>query len=115
MKTLVIQSNHGNHSGFNRKWELLGSHDSVKEARKQLINVSIEVTDGSDGWTVKNDRAWNSYSKDFLATNKSNSFEYDLVYYHLLREDEVYHFFNGGSKGYMPDFVKEEFNIEDNE
>lgn len=109
MKTLVIKSNHGNHSDFNRTWELLAVCDSVEEARAELIEWSIERTEGCDGWIIKNGRAYNVYSKEFLATNKSDSFEEDLYYFHIVPENKAATFFSGGHRGFTPEFVKKEF------
>ena len=91
MKTLVIKSNHGNHTGYNRTWEILSKHDTIKEARKELCEIAKELDD-----TIK-------CTKKYL-----DSFEYDLHYYRVITRTDL-DLFTGGHYGYMPNEVKEFF------
>jgi hypothetical protein len=45
MKALIIRSNHGNHHGFNRHWDILKKFNSVKEAKDEF-KVITEYNDG---------------------------------------------------------------------
>jgi hypothetical protein len=103
MKTIVIKSNHGNHTGFNRKWEVLNSgypFDSKEEAISYLDNIIIEL------------------EQDLEDSEKSNlgltGYEYDLCYYAVLTEDEYnddfYPFFDGGHHGYVNEQIESIFN-----
>lgn len=109
MKAIVIKSNHGNHTGFNRKWELIAVVDTVKEAREELVQQSIYCVDGCNDWIMRNGRMWNTANKEYLYTTDRDSFSEDLRTYTFVTQNEVETFFDGGHNGYMPSFIVKEF------
>ena len=109
MTYLVIKSNQGNHSGFNRKWELLKSCSSYQDAHSALVDYSLDL---DDNHSIRNGRAYDSSNKMYIFTNDMSSFVYDGVTYAILAKDDVESFFDGGSNGYVPQFVIDEFNLE---
>lgn len=91
MNCLVIKSNHGNHSGFNRKWEILKEFKDLRDGSDFLSMLKEELTgEGKFGVT---------------------SFEDDLIYYYLINEDD-FDIFDGGHFGYASKEIKEFFNWE---
>jgi len=98
----VIESNTGNHTGFNRTWNLIGEFSKKKEAVQALIEQSLYVGD----LDVRNGRAYDRDNKEYLCTNKSTSFNYDGRTYTFVERSEVEDFFNGGSNGYIPAFIE---------
>lgn len=87
MKTLVIKSNHGNHHGFNRKWEILEKFNKEEDAKVYLANLHNE------------EKELNEDDEDFETS--ISGFEEDLYYYTLItQEDYDRGIFDGGHYGY---------------
>ena len=103
MKTLLLKSNHGNHSGFNVKWELLGVFNSLKEGKKGLIDASFDL---SDEHVLRHNRAFDIDNKKYICTNTDKSFSYDGRKYMLVTKDDI-DLFNGGTYGYLPNEVRD--------
>lgn len=80
---LVIESNHGNHSGFNRTWRIWNvRYATKKEACADLahfLNEANDVKPGQIGYTKKTDCGG----------------EHDLKYFHVVRYNELSSFFDG--------------------
>ena len=105
MKTIVIKSNHGNHTGFNRKWEVLNSgypFDSKEEAIKYLDAIIDECED--------------DIPEEERTEKGGTGYEYDLYYYNVVtQEDYENDFFSGGHYGYTNRAIKEIFETENEE
>lgn len=99
MKAIVIKSNHGNHTGFNRKWEILNNgyaFSSVEEAIEYLNQIIDECEDH----IPEEDKT----SKDL------KGYEYDLYYYYVVTKDQYEDgFFSGGHYGYSSNAIEEIF------
>lgn len=99
MKTIVIKSNHGNHTGFNRKWEVLNSgyaFDSEKQAIEYLNNIIDECED--------------DIMEDDRTSHGLKGYEHDLYYYYVVtREDYENDCFDGGHHGYVSKQIEEIF------
>ncbi len=108
MKTLLIKSNQGNHSGFNRKYSLLEVCGTLKEAKEALIKASFDL---SDDHIVRNGRAFDANSGRYVCTNSDNFFNYDGYTYMLINHNDL-DLFNGGNYGYLPANVINELNNE---
>lgn len=93
MKALIIKSNNGNHSGFDRKWSELSRHNSVKEAR-----AMIKAYAQDDGEKI--DKDGKGYTYDSLTT---------IVV--LTKNDVEQGFFNGTYHGYEPKFITDYFKL----
>lgn len=102
MKTIVIKSNHGNHTGFNRLWEVLNcgwGFDSEEDAKEYLGKVADEVDEQYDGET-----------DSFMHHGPIHSFEYDLCYYYVVTQDDYQNgWFDGGHHGCANLFIKHIF------
>lgn len=104
MKCYVIKSNSGNHSGFNRKWELIDECYSIKEAKKILLEQAFNV---SDDIIERNGAAYDLSRKEYLYTKKDKFFQYDGKKYMIVtRKDVDNNIFNGGPMGYKPKFIE---------
>jgi len=90
MKALIIKSNHGNHTGFNRNWTLISKYKKIHLAKNELKYFAKE-----DGEKI---------SKD----GKSYCFD-NLTMYKIITKKDI-ESFNGNYMGYLPKFVKEFFN-----
>lgn len=101
MKTLLIKSNQGNHSGFNVKYTLLEVCDNLKEAKKELIKASFDL---SDDHVIRNGRAFDTNSKRYICVNSDTSFTYDGYTYMLINKNDL-DLFNMGSYGYLPNEI----------
>lgn len=89
MKTLLLKSNHGNHSGFNRKWEVLESFDNEYDATTSCAELYNQLNEIDD---VHED-----YEKELT------SFWYDGYSYIVITQDDYNGgIFNGGGMGYTP-------------
>ena len=97
MKTLLIKSNHGNHSGFNVKYTLLAVCVDLKDAKKELLKASFNL---SDDHVMRNGRAYDTNNKIYICTSKDISFNYDGHTYMLINKNDL-DLFNGGSYGYL--------------
>jgi hypothetical protein len=103
MKHLVIKSNSGNHEGYNVKWTLLSESSTKKEAKKQLLNHSFGL---SDDHILKNGRAFDTDTMEYVCTNKSKGFVYDGYKYLIINNNDLDQF-NGGNYGYLPEYIIE--------
>ena len=104
MKTLLIKSNHGNHSGFNVKYTLLEVCNNIKEAKKQLINASFDL---SDDHIERNGRAFDTDNQRYICKNSDSSFNYDGYTYLLINKNDL-DLFDGGSYGYLSNEILKE-------
>jgi len=89
MKALIIKSNHGNHSGFNRKWSLISKHQNIKSSKSELKKLAKEDEE--------------KVSKDGKSYNYDN-----LTMVKIITKNDI-ESFNGNYMGYLPLFVKEFF------
>ena len=130
MKCLIIRDNQGNHTGSNVEWSLLGVYDSVREAQKDLDGWAAEEKCikemGSNFKGIfsydKND--WEGRSEkvqEYLSLSddpnrvlvyeylfgKETHFEDDGKNWHIITEEELETFFDGGVHGFKPFFIKE--------
>lgn len=97
MKTLLIKSNHGNHSGFNVKYTLLEVCNNLKDAKKELLKASFDL---SDDHVYRNGRSYDTNNQIYICTNKDTSFTYDGYAYMLINKNDL-DLFDGGSYGYL--------------
>jgi hypothetical protein len=97
MKTLLIKSNHGNHSGFNVKYTLLSVCYDLRDGKEELIKASFDL---SDNHVFRNGRAYDKSNQRYICTNKDTSFTYDGCNYMLINKNDL-DLFNGGSYGYL--------------
>lgn len=102
MKYYVIKSNSGNHTGFNRKWSLIAECTTLRDAKSELINASLNL---DDNHILINGRAYDRDDQEYVCTNSMDSFYYDGCTYAIVPEDEIEHKFNGGHYGYTPEFM----------
>lgn len=99
MKTLIIKSNHGNHSGYNRKWTILEEFEDWNDFNSPLTKLASIYNDIKD---LDEDNEEYEYSL--------SSFEDDLCYYYVVTEEDYHNgFFNGGHYGYASDEIIEFF------
>jgi hypothetical protein len=105
MKCYVIKSNHGNQSGFNRKWELIDECYSIKEAKNVLRDLAFNC---SDDIIERNRAPFDTKTHEYLYTKNDTSFEYDGYKYVIITRKDVVDrmIFNGGSMGYQPNFIE---------
>ena len=105
MKTIVIKSNHGNHEGFNRKWQILNggySFETIDEAQAYLASIADDE-----------DPIFNSETEDFEPRISLSSWHEDLHYYYVVTEEDYNTgFFDGGSRGYATEAIKSIFENE---
>ena len=91
MKSIVIKSNQGNHSGFNRQWEILNggyAFNTIEEALSYCAHRHNDIKELSEE------------DEDYRAS--CQGFEDDLCYYYVVTQDEyVNGFFNGNHHGYV--------------
>lgn len=81
MKALVLKSNHGNHTGFNRTWDVLESFEDESLAQDFLNNYLIE--------------------RDLVDEDGNPDPSYDGYRYVVITEDDYNRgIFDGGSYGY---------------
>lgn len=109
MKNIALKSNHGNHSGFNRKWEILGTSEDINELKEILFSQASSCSDytESDGNGNVID---NSRDGEILYSLNDDSFNYDGRYYLIVTESEYFaDRFNGGYMGYAPKAVVDYF------
>ena len=94
-KWAVIKSNHGNHTGFNRKWTMLNQgfpFETLDEAIKYLNQIIDECEDDIE---------------ESERTEKgSESYDYDGCFYKVISSDDLDQF-NGGHYGYLPNSISE--------
>lgn len=102
MTTIVIKSNHGNHTGFNRKWEVLNggdSFDSEIQAMRYLAGIADEE-----------DEQYDEEKEEFVLHGPIGSFNYDLYYYAVVTQSDYDNgFFDGGHNGYANKKIKDIF------
>lgn len=80
MKALLIKSNHGNHSGFNRHWFIEGKFDNEEEANEKYLDLFGDHNDMS------------------------------LEYIYIINEDDYFRgIFDGGHMGYPSKEIVEYF------
>lgn len=103
MKTLLLKSNHGNHSGFNRTWEILEEFENEDLAKSVCARMHNEIKDLEES------------DPDFEDEHEGiNGFENDLYYYTTItQEDYNKGIFNGGYYGYASDSIKKYFEEEE--
>lgn len=108
-KNICIKSNHGNHSGFNRKWEVLGKSENIEELKTILMENALRCSD--DITTNENGEAIDlSRNEEILYNGVDDSFNYDGRIYVIVTESEFFaDFFNGGSFGYASREISEYF------
>ena len=104
MKTLLIKSNHGNHSGFNVKYTLLEVCSNIKDAKKELMKASFDL---SDDHINRNGRAFDTNNKRYICINSDTSFNYDGYNYILINKNDL-DLFNGGCYGYLSNEILKE-------
>lgn len=103
MNYLVIKSNHGNHTGFNRKWEVLDEVSTLEDAQDILLDAAFGCSDNIivDG----NGLPYDINSNHVLYDGKCESFSYDGRTYMIISENDQ-DLFNGGSYGYMSNKIQ---------
>lgn len=109
MKSIALKSNHGNHSGFNRKWEVLAKSENVDELKEILFTYAERCSDytESDGNGNVID---NSRDGEILYSLKDDSFNYDGRCYVIVTESEYFaDIFSGNYMGYAPKEVVDYF------
>lgn len=92
MKNLVIKSNQGNQSGFNRKWSYYASGMTLEEFQNLALELEADELNYMDVSSIE------------------ETFTEDGYIYALLTEENVEDFFNGSNRGYLPNFVAAHFN-----
>ena len=97
MKHFLATSNHGNHTGFNRKWTV----EEVNIDRENpLINIALNASDNHVYLDDASEEAitkieyvgpgvYDNSNMILEVTNDSSSYEHDLVYYLLIAENEI--------------------------
>lgn len=106
MKTVVIKSNQGNHTGFNRKWTLIGEFTSLRDAREELRKQAYSIAEKHNGWYLSEGGFMYNEEKEFLYTPGTDNFSDDGVSFEIVKVKDLNSFFDGQSTGYMPTFVK---------
>jgi hypothetical protein len=106
MKSIVIKSNQGNHTGYNRKWYNIEECETIKEAKKVLKSLAYDL---SDNIVERNGAPYDKNSDEFIYSNNMKNFNYDGVNYWIITKEDLY-MFDGGSFGHMPSFISEYFN-----
>ena len=89
MKAVVLKLNHGNHMGFNRKWEVLDKFEEDTDAHDFLVTYLTE--------------------RDLVDEEGNIDPCYDGYYFVVITEEDE-SLFCGGHYGYAPKEVKEFFN-----
>lgn len=102
MRTFLATSNHGNHTGFNRKWtvELVPDNYSLTDIADKVSDNHIWIDeqyfkDYPEALDEGNMPEW--YDGPGIYDDNSNvevlvgatSYEHDLIYYLLIKESEI--------------------------
>lgn len=104
-KFYFIKSNSGNHSGFNRHWQLLGESFNRKVLEQSMIDEGFGL---SDDIVERNGRPYDLEDREYVVTNqmlKTGRFDYDGSIYMIVSGDD-HDMFDGGHYGYLPSFMK---------
>lgn len=102
MKTLIIKSNHGNHTGFNRTWSIENKCDSIEEAKIKLSEIADKIAD--DYGMTEKDRI-------DLYNGKNEALSHGLTYYSIITEEDYeWGIFDGGHMGYASQEIIDYFN-----
>jgi hypothetical protein len=96
----IIKSNQGNHTGFNRRWELMDVCPSKDEASEKLFQLALYASD--DNMIMEDD------SRSIIDNNsgeevyhlKEDYFNYDGRQYRAITNIDI-DSFNGGVNGYL--------------
>ena len=104
MKTTIIQSNSGNHSGFDRKWSQVNQYDSLEAAQDAMLSIAFNYL--SDDIIEVDGLPFDSNNNEVVYDGKAASFTYDgRIYMIVTEDDDIDSIFNGGYYGYAPSFL----------
>lgn len=111
MKILIIKSNHGNHTGFNRKWSIVDYPSTIEDAYKSMMELAVECSDDyiyseATKSIIKNPELTNGI--DTIYTYGDESFWDDGYSYQIITEEDYEDFFNSDN-GYISSEIEEYF------
>lgn len=81
----LLKSNKGNHTGFNRTWEVIDANVSAEKLIKKLSNIALNC---SDNHTL-NDKGYVVDDNDNIHYENTYAFEHDLIYYTIESDDDM--------------------------
>jgi hypothetical protein len=101
----VIGSNHGNHTGYNRKWEHIRFAHTYEDAQSILRDWIMNFDECAE-YDEENDIfVYQGENINFIT-----SYENDLKYHYVIsRDDYIRGIFDGGHMGYAPSKIEEEW------
>lgn len=100
MKNILLKSNHGNHSGFNRKYEILDQSEDINDLksllRDQALRCSDDMSLDENGNVIDGSR-----DQEVLLSHDEDRFVYDGRFFIIVTQDMYDQgFFNGSCYGY---------------
>lgn len=108
MKTMIIKSNNGNHSGHSRTWTEIDhfrfDDNKASEAKQRMLDIAFVIDDNvieMDGLPFHTD----SEEIVFNPAIESSFMDGLTTYAIITEEDDIDSIFDGGSYGYAPEFV----------
>jgi len=74
----LLKSNHGNHTGLNRKWTVIEANENKDILLSSLSQIALN---SSDNYNLNDDGDIEDCNNNVQYYAKSESFEHDLNYY----------------------------------
>lgn len=81
----LLKSNKGNHTGFNRTWEVIDANVSADKLIKKLSNIALDC---SDNYTL-DDKGYVVDDCGNVQYENTYGFENDLIYYTIESDDDM--------------------------
>lgn len=81
----LLRSNQGNHTGFNRHWEVIDTNESAEKLVKKLSDIALN---SSDNYRL-DERGFVVDDNDNIKYENTYAFEHDLIYYTIESDDDM--------------------------
>ena len=81
----LLKSNQGNHTGFNRYWEVIDTNESAEKLINKLSDIALSC---SDNYSL-NDKGHVVDDNDNIQYENTYAFEHNLIYYTIESDDDM--------------------------
>ena len=85
MKCRIIKTRDGHQR---HQAQVIEEFTTMTDARKELLNISINIAHDHSDMTIRNGRAFDLNSQEYLWTNGWDSFSYDVHTWSIERIEE---------------------------